>query len=179
MRPQQAAAVPISVALTLFSIVACTHTEPFAVDDSNLNRPLESGSPARLTWAEGEERAPSWVPGGTSFIYSFRPAGPTPDPLYLTRSDDSRIFMRTLSTGIETEAHRFEGGAVAGLGVTGTTAAVSVGGEHRILDLSTRAEHVVAGLPLFLDQLIVTAGSDTLIGVGAGLDYPFELGSSI
>jgi hypothetical protein len=328
----------MSVALTLFSTLACSHTEPFAVDDHNLNRPFESGSPARLTWAEGDEVAPAWVPGGTSFIYAFRfpessegdgclgvlnaaggqmtrtfcyvsegqadsvdtlawpavsadgrvayvhssrlplqdqpsvtrlivsplehptqrtivralpftgpdgaffvgltstqwlgaerlaflgqvqevvipcpgcdaqvirrpagiltvsvedgavavaagttdvtgiAAGPTPDQLYLTRDGESRIFLRTLSTGVETEAHGFEGGTVGGLSVTGTMAATWVDGELRILDLATRAERVVAGLPLFLDQPIVTAGGDTLIGVGARLEDPFELGSSI
>lgn len=327
------AAAPLLATLIL---AACTHSEPFAVEDHNLGTPFVAENPARLSYSFGAEGAPAWLPEGTEFIYAFdspespdgclgvmqarggqltrvicqlapghedttttldwpavstdgriayllsstpsdQPASPTvrlvvapldrpsmasvvrtfpftgpdgafyvgfnssqwlgtealafigeieevvvpcpgcdavvvrrnngivtvavdggavgvipgtvdvtgiaagagADQLYLTRSGNAGIFLRTLSTGVETEVHRFTNGVPAGISVTGTRAAAVVNGGVRVVDLATHAERIAADDPHFFEHPIVTAAGDTVIATGTRLNDPIQLGSSI
>ena len=57
-------------ALLLFILVACSHEEPFQPEDPALDGPFSSAPPVRLTFSEGDDRTPAWLPDGSGIIYS-------------------------------------------------------------------------------------------------------------
>jgi hypothetical protein len=59
--------LPLSI-LLLLVIAACSHGEPFAPPDTDLDVPLAPGEPARLTFGDGVGE-PGWLPDGASIIY--------------------------------------------------------------------------------------------------------------
>lgn len=71
MRLWIARAIPFAAVIALFSAIACTHSGPFDAGDHTLEAPFLSGEPSRLTWADGNDADPVWLPEGESFIYSF------------------------------------------------------------------------------------------------------------
>ena len=57
--------------LIMLAITACSHGEPFAPPDTDLDVPLAGGEPARLTFGDGVGE-PGWLPDGSSVIYGAR-----------------------------------------------------------------------------------------------------------
>ena len=49
---------------------ACGHESPFAADDPHVEGPRTSVSPVRLTYNDGDDRTPAWLPDGSAIIYS-------------------------------------------------------------------------------------------------------------
>ncbi len=50
--------------------VACSHGEPFAVEDQSRAVPFSSVPPVRLTYNDGDDRTPAWLPDQSGIIYS-------------------------------------------------------------------------------------------------------------
>lgn len=57
-------------ALLLLAMAACAHGEPFEVTDPALEAPFSATPPVRLTFSEGDDRTPAWLPDGSGIIYS-------------------------------------------------------------------------------------------------------------
>ena len=66
MRPLNAA---VGLALAL---AGCGHSAPPAAPESGSSRPFAGGSPRRLTFNLGDDRAPAWLPDGSGLLYSFQ-----------------------------------------------------------------------------------------------------------
>jgi Tol biopolymer transport system component len=56
--------------LVLIALVACSHGEPFGVTDHSLDDPFSATPPIRLTYNDGDDRTPSWLPDGSGVLYS-------------------------------------------------------------------------------------------------------------
>ena len=63
------------VALTIAALAACSHSEPFTAPDSDSDTPFVDSEPARLTYADGGETEPAWLPDGRAFVYTYDRAG--------------------------------------------------------------------------------------------------------
>ena len=50
--------------------VACAHSEPFGVQEVGTDVPFSSELPVRLTYSDGDDRTPAWLPDGSGIIYS-------------------------------------------------------------------------------------------------------------
>ena len=66
MRPLNAV---VGLALAL---AGCGHSAPPAAPESGSSRPFAGGSPRRLTFNLGDDRAPAWLPDGSGLLYSFQ-----------------------------------------------------------------------------------------------------------
>src|SRR5439155_11102590 len=66
MRPVNAV-----VGLTLI-LAGCGHSAPPAAPESGSSQPFAGGSPRRLTFNLGDDRAPVWLPDGSGLLYSFQ-----------------------------------------------------------------------------------------------------------
>src|SRR5207249_1196068 len=60
--------VILSLAL---AVSGCGHSTPFQSGDTRSNQPFSGGSPRRVTYNLGEDRAPAWLPDESGFVYSF------------------------------------------------------------------------------------------------------------
>jgi hypothetical protein len=56
--------------LPLLLLAACGHEAPFAVQDPHVQGPRTTESPIRLTYSDGDDRTPAWLPDGSAIIYS-------------------------------------------------------------------------------------------------------------
>src|SRR5256885_5612351 len=68
MRPLNAVA---GLALAL-AVAGCGHSALPAAPGSGSSRPFTGGSPRRLTFNLGDDRAPAWLPDGSGLLYSFQ-----------------------------------------------------------------------------------------------------------
>ncbi|MGE5927528.1 MAG: hypothetical protein ACM357_09250 [Gemmatimonadota bacterium] len=50
---------------------ACTHGDPFSVDDYRTQVPFHDTDPARLTYSEYADLDPAWLPDGSGVLYSY------------------------------------------------------------------------------------------------------------
>ncbi len=50
---------------------ACTHGDPFTVDDYRTQVPFHDTDPARLTFSEYADLDPAWLPDGSGVLYSY------------------------------------------------------------------------------------------------------------
>ena len=66
MRPLNAVA-----GLTL-ALAGCGHSAAPAAPESGSSRPFAGGSPRRLTFNLGDDRAPAWLPDGSGLLYSLQ-----------------------------------------------------------------------------------------------------------
>lgn len=66
MRTWSHRVIPACIAV----LAACGHGEPFGVTDHSLDVPLSTTPPVRLTYNEGDDRTPSWLPDGSGVLYS-------------------------------------------------------------------------------------------------------------
>jgi hypothetical protein len=55
----------------MLGLAACSHSEPFTGPDTDTDVPFADAEPARLTYADGAETEPAWLPDGSAFVYSF------------------------------------------------------------------------------------------------------------
>jgi len=55
----------------ILGLAACSHSEPFTAPDTDTDAPFAEAEPARLTYADGAETEPTWLPDGSAFVYSF------------------------------------------------------------------------------------------------------------
>lgn len=55
----------------LLGLVACEHGTPFRPDSYGSDRPLVAGSPRRVTYNRGDDRAPAWLADESGFFYSL------------------------------------------------------------------------------------------------------------
>ena len=53
------------------AFAGCEHSAPFAGPETGSDRPFAGGSPRRITFNLGNDRAPAWLPDGSGFWYSF------------------------------------------------------------------------------------------------------------
>jgi hypothetical protein len=53
-----------------FLALACGHTDPFTTSPPTSNLPFEPTPPVRLTFNDGADRYPSWLPDGSGILYS-------------------------------------------------------------------------------------------------------------
>ena len=53
------------------ALAACSHSEPFTAPDSDTDVPFAEAEPVRLTYADGAETEPAWLPDGSTFVYSY------------------------------------------------------------------------------------------------------------
>jgi hypothetical protein len=60
--------VILSLAL---AVSGCGHSTPFQSGDAQSSQPFSGGSPRRVTYNLGEDRAPAWLPDESGFVYSF------------------------------------------------------------------------------------------------------------
>lgn len=56
----------------VLAIAGCGHSAPFAVPDNGSDQPFADGSPRRLTFNVGDDRAPAWLPDESGFLYSLQ-----------------------------------------------------------------------------------------------------------
>jgi len=61
------AAVGLALALA-----SCGHSASFVAPGTGSDRPFAGGSPRRLTFNLGDDRAPAWLPDGSGLVYSFQ-----------------------------------------------------------------------------------------------------------
>src|SRR5437879_277497 len=61
------AAVGLALALA-----SCGHSASFVAPGTGSDRPFAGGSPQRLTFNLGDDRAPAWLPDGSGLVYSFQ-----------------------------------------------------------------------------------------------------------
>src|SRR5256885_8297828 len=59
------------VGLTLV-VAGCGHSASPAAPETGSDRPFAGGSPRRLTFNLGDDRAPAWLPDGSGLVYSFQ-----------------------------------------------------------------------------------------------------------
>ena len=57
--------------LALFRVVSCNHSTPFATAPTGSGEPFQPGSPRRLTYNLGQDRAPAWLPDESGIVYSY------------------------------------------------------------------------------------------------------------
>lgn len=55
---------------TIALALACSHGEPFAVEDQSRDTPFSSTPPVRLTFNDGDDRTAAWLPDQSGIIYS-------------------------------------------------------------------------------------------------------------
>jgi len=64
---------PVNAVVGLALILAgCGHSAPPAAPESGSSQPFAGGSPRRLTFNLGDDRAPVWLPDGSGLLYSFQ-----------------------------------------------------------------------------------------------------------
>lgn len=68
MTARARAALAAAVAAAL---AACVHGEPFRVPEQAPRGPLDAVFPRRLTFNQGQDLAPSWLPDGSAIVYSL------------------------------------------------------------------------------------------------------------
>src|SRR2546421_10331964 len=66
MRPLNAACGPTR------ALAGGGHSAPPAAPESGSSRPFAGGSPRRLTFNLGDDRAPAWLPDGSGLLYSLQ-----------------------------------------------------------------------------------------------------------
>jgi len=59
------------LAVLLLSLLGCEHAAPFGAESYGSNHPFQAGSPHRLTYNPGQDRAPAWLPDESGIVYSF------------------------------------------------------------------------------------------------------------
>ncbi len=57
----------------LATVLACSHSQPFAPQDQSSREPLAPGVPARLTYNPGKDLRPAWLADGSGFWYATEP----------------------------------------------------------------------------------------------------------
>src|SRR5256885_8825838 len=57
--------------LALLLFLGCDHGTPFATGTYGSDQPFTAGSPRRLTYNLGQDRAPAWLPDESGIVYSF------------------------------------------------------------------------------------------------------------
>ena len=60
---------PSAFAVLLLAL-ACSHGEPFAVEDQGSEVPFSATPPVRLTFSDGDDRTAAWLPDQSGIIYS-------------------------------------------------------------------------------------------------------------
>jgi hypothetical protein len=56
--------------LMLGGVLACGHTEPFTPPDTDNDQPFNPSPPVQLTFNQGPDRHPAWLPDGSGLLYS-------------------------------------------------------------------------------------------------------------
>ncbi len=62
------------LAAVCLALPACEHAQPFGGADLGPNGPFSSAFPRQLTFSDGSDLAPAWLPDGSGIIYSFQPS---------------------------------------------------------------------------------------------------------
>jgi hypothetical protein len=57
--------------LALLQVLSCDHSAPFTTAPTGSGKPLQAGSPLRLTYNLGQDRAPAWLPDESGIVYSY------------------------------------------------------------------------------------------------------------
>ena len=65
-----AAVVLRGLAIVVLTGAACAHSEPFETEGLDPNVPFSTESPIRLTFSDGDDRTPAWLPDQSGIIYS-------------------------------------------------------------------------------------------------------------
>jgi len=60
----------IRLAGLVLAATACAHSEPFEAEDVGSDVPFSSEPPVRLTYSDGDDRTPAWLPDQSGIIYS-------------------------------------------------------------------------------------------------------------
>ena len=62
----------LALLLPLLPLLAgCEHSAPFGAGSNGSGQPLQGGSPRRLTYSAGQDRAPAWLPDESGIVYSY------------------------------------------------------------------------------------------------------------
>jgi hypothetical protein len=171
---------------------ACGHSLPFTTADTGSNQPFGGGSPRRVTYNLGENRAPAWLPDESGFWYSFeRTDRPDRDRcLALLPPDGGRIVQTVCdrvpaaadSTDVLSEPGPASDGRLAYLIASSLT--TDVAPRSAALMLAPLADptsaRVLKALPYFgpdgMPRDRVThlrwLGSDAIVFVGERVGYP-------
>src|SRR5436309_1960365 len=63
---------PVAASLLALALTGCGHSQPFRPGDYGSGQPFVPGSPRRVTYNIGDDRAPAWLPDESGFLYSFQ-----------------------------------------------------------------------------------------------------------
>jgi len=63
---------PVAALLLPLALTGCGHSQPFRPGDYGSGQPFVPGSPRRVTYNIGDDRAPAWLPDESGFLYSFQ-----------------------------------------------------------------------------------------------------------
>lgn len=110
-------------------LAACGHEAPFAPRDFGTSGPFSTVPPVRLTYSDGDDRTPAWLPDGATVVYSS-------ERLDLADADRCLHFLPggggtitrqvcARSVGQEDSTHRYEAPAVSADGRIAYLRAVS------------------------------------------------------
>ena len=152
-----------AVALML-ALAGCEHTAPFAPRDTGSDQPFGAGSPRRVTFNLGDDRAPAWLPDESGFWYSFERADRADRDrcLALLPPDGGRI-ARTLCDRIPAADDSTDAWTEPAIDAAGRIAYVAM--SSRIGDVAPLAGALVLATPpaLTAERVVVTLpylGSD-------------------
>lgn len=130
--------------------LACSHTDPPTAPPYTTDQPLNPTTPARLTFNEGADREPSWLPDGSGILYSTQQLG---------RGDADVCLAELPPTGGSQRLLVCDAGGNAADSGNGTEWAV-VGPDGALAFL--RANWTVGGTNPFSETVAVAPGLDPL-----------------
>lgn len=110
----------LAVAAALTLVAGCGHSEPFEVTQPTMDGPFSTEYPIRLTFSDGDDRTPSWLPDGSGIIYSSeRLDEPAHDRCLLVLPPGGGTVDRSICVNAlthEDSTDRLESPAVSGSG---------------------------------------------------------------
>ena len=132
---------PVILSLAL-AVSGCGHSTPFQPGDSQSSQPFGGGSPRRVTYNLGEDRAPAWLPDESGFVYSFeRTDRPDHDRCLAVLPPDGGRMVRTLCDRIPAADDSTDSWTEPAVNASGEMAFVAL--SSQIGDVAPRAGAVV------------------------------------
>jgi hypothetical protein len=154
-----------ALAAFMLALAACGHSEPFDTEDQSRDVPFSSQPPVRLTFNDGDDRTPAWLPDQSGIIYSSeRLDAPDHDRCLLVLPPTGGSVRRSIcerAVAHEDTTDRFESPAVSPDGLILFLRATSTIGLQKgpalHLMLGTIAGPVAAG-PLTIVPYFASSG---------------------
>lgn len=113
----------------MLTLSACGHEAPFTPESPHVTGPRTTISPIRLTYSDGDDRTPAWMPDGSAIIYSSEriDLGDADRCLNLLPAGGGAVTRQLCARGYRQEdsTHRFEAPAVNATGTIAFLRAVS------------------------------------------------------